>query len=42
MSALIWTVFADKDQAKGVVAILLEEQLIGCANIMPGMESIFL
>ena len=42
MSALIWTVFRDKEQAKPIVATLLREELIACANLLDGLESVFL
>lgn len=39
--ALIWCPFPDESEAKGVAGQLLDEQLIGCANILPGMISMF-
>ncbi len=41
MSALIWCPFADADQARRVARALLEERLIACANIVPGVVSVF-
>ncbi|MCR2834498.1 divalent-cation tolerance protein CutA [Parerythrobacter lacustris] len=41
MSALIWSPFADPDQARAVAKALLEEKLIACANIVPCVVSIF-
>lgn len=31
----------DKTTASGIAKTLLEEKLIGCANIIPGMESMY-
>ncbi|MDN3646860.1 divalent-cation tolerance protein CutA [Pontixanthobacter aestiaquae] len=42
MSALIWTVFRDEGQARPVVAILLHEKLVACANLSVEIQSIFL
>lgn len=39
--ALIWCPFPDETEAKSVAGQLLDEQLIGCANILPGMISMF-
>lgn len=41
MTALIWSVFSNKDDARTVARTLLEEGLIGCANILGGVESLF-
>jgi periplasmic divalent cation tolerance protein len=42
MSAgLIWSAFADEDSAAEVAAALLDEQLIACANLVPGIRSLF-
>ena len=41
MTALIWSPFASKQQAADAAAILLQEKLIGCANMMP-IDSVFL
>jgi periplasmic divalent cation tolerance protein len=41
LSALIWSPFADADQARTVAKALLEEKLIACANIVPGVVSVF-
>lgn len=41
MSALIWSPFADEAQARIVANTLLEERLIACANIVPGVVSLF-
>ena len=42
MSALIWSVFANKEQATDIAVTLLQEKLIACANLSPNMESVFL
>ncbi|WP_209349043.1 divalent-cation tolerance protein CutA [Pontixanthobacter sp. CEM42] len=42
MSALIWTVFRDKAQAEPILAALLEEKLIACANLSEGLDSVFI
>ncbi|NCP19576.1 MAG: divalent-cation tolerance protein CutA [Erythrobacter sp.] len=41
MSALIYTVFASRDDARSVAAALLDEQLIACANVIGQVESLF-
>lgn len=40
-TSLIWCPFPDRGTARAVAGILLEEDLIGCANIIGGVESIF-
>ena len=40
-AALIWCPFPDEEQAQATVAALLDEGLIACANIVPGMRSLF-
>ncbi len=40
-SALIWCPFPDRSSARDVAGVLLEEGLIGCANMIGGLESIF-
>lgn len=42
MSALIWVPFADADQARTVARAVLDEKLVACANIISGVESLFL
>lgn len=39
--SLIYVTTADKDEARRLAAALLNKQLIACANILPGMESVF-
>src|SRR5690606_29239467 len=40
-AALIWCPFADEDSAARAADALLEEGLIACANILPGVRSIY-
>ncbi|MXP47855.1 divalent cation tolerance protein CutA [Altererythrobacter luteolus] len=40
MTALIWSPFANKEQAGDAATTLLRENLIGCANMMP-IDSVF-
>ena len=39
--ALIWCPFPDEDSAILAINSLLDERLVACANIMPGMLSLF-
>lgn len=39
--ALIWCPFPDSDSAGSVTDRLLDEGLIACANLLPGMQSRF-
>ena len=39
--ALIWCPFPDSAVAATVCSVLLDEGLIACANMMPGMHSLF-
>jgi len=39
--ALIWCPFPSEDEARQASHVLVTEQLIACANIIPGMTSIF-
>jgi periplasmic divalent cation tolerance protein len=41
VSALIWSPFADEDSAAAAAAQLLDEGLIACANLVPGMRSLY-
>ena len=41
MSALIYTVFVSKDDARSVTSRLLDEKLIACANIIGRVEALF-
>lgn len=40
--ALIWCPFADEASAAAVAGRLLDEGLIACANILPGMRSLYI
>ena len=39
--ALVWCPFPDADSAADVAQVLIYESLIACANIMPGMRSLY-
>jgi periplasmic divalent cation tolerance protein len=39
--ALLWCPFPSEDEAKQVVGQLLDEELVGCANIIPGIISLY-
>lgn len=41
MSALIYTVFASRDDARGVASQLLDEKLVACANVIGKVEALF-
>lgn len=41
MPALVWCPFPDADSAADVAQVLIYESLITCANIMPGMRSLY-
>lgn len=41
MGALIWSTFANREEARNITGVLLKEQLIACAN-MVDIESTFL
>lgn len=41
MIALIWCPFPDRDCARRIASQLLDEGLIGCANLIEGVESLF-
>jgi periplasmic divalent cation tolerance protein len=40
-AALIWCPFASEEAAAAAAAQLLDEGLVACANILPGMRSLF-
>jgi len=40
-AALIWCPFPDEDSARVAIAALLDERLIACGNLVPGMSSLF-
>jgi periplasmic divalent cation tolerance protein len=40
-AALIWCPFADEASAEAVAGVLLDEGLVACANILPGVRSLY-
>jgi periplasmic divalent cation tolerance protein len=38
---LVWCPFGDENEAREVAGILLDEKLVACANIIPGMISLY-
>jgi periplasmic divalent cation tolerance protein len=38
---LVWTTFANEEDAARVVRTLVEERLIACGNLLPGVRSIY-
>lgn len=42
LAALIWCPFPDQAAARAAAAALLDERLIACANLLPGIEALFL
>ena len=40
-AALIWSPFASEEDAAGAASQLLDERLIACANLFPGMRSLY-
>lgn len=41
LAALIWCPFPDEPAARAAASALLDEQLIACANLVPGIASLF-
>lgn len=41
MSAVIWCPFPDEESARAIASTLLDEKLIGCANLLGPMTSLF-
>lgn len=41
MSALIWSTFATEADAERVANTMLDEGLIACANLIPGVRSLY-
>ena len=39
--ALVWCPFANEDEAELVAGRLLDEGLVACANILPGVRSLY-
>lgn len=40
-AALIWCPFPDEASACGIAAVMLDERLIACANMLPDVRSLF-
>ncbi|MGB7419819.1 MAG: divalent-cation tolerance protein CutA [Erythrobacter sp.] len=40
--ALVWSPFPDSESARKAARIMLVEGLVACANILPGVQSVFL
>lgn len=40
-AALVWCPFPDAASARAAAATLIDEKLIACANILPGITSVF-
>jgi len=40
-AGLIWCPFPDRESARVAASALLSDKLIACANIIPGIESMF-
>jgi len=41
MSALIWSTFGDEAAARAAAGALLDERLVACASIVPGLRSLY-
>lgn len=41
MTALIWSTFANEAEAEAAARALLDEGLVACANIVPGVRSLY-
>jgi periplasmic divalent cation tolerance protein len=41
VAALVWCPCPDAETARRLATVVLEEGLIACANILPGIESVF-
>jgi periplasmic divalent cation tolerance protein len=41
VSALIWSTFAGEGEAEAAANALLDEGLIACANIVPGVRTVY-
>lgn len=40
-AALVWCPFPDEEAALAAIDTLLDEKLIACGNVLPGMTSVF-
>jgi len=38
---LVYSTFADRESARSVATRLVEERLAACANLLPGVESVY-
>ncbi len=38
---LIYATVSNKEEAKRIASAIIEERLVACVNILPGMESIY-
>ena len=38
---LVFTTFADEEEAARVVRVLVEERLVACGNLLPGVRSLY-
>lgn len=41
LGALMWCPFPDEATAREAILVLLDERLIACGNLVPGMRSLF-
>lgn len=41
LAALIWCPFPDEATGREAILVLLDERLIACGNLVPGMRSLF-
>lgn len=42
MTAMIWCPFPDRETARSIASVLLDEQLVACVNILGEVESHYL
>ncbi|HET6409983.1 MAG TPA: divalent-cation tolerance protein CutA [Chthoniobacteraceae bacterium] len=40
-AVVVFTTFPDQDTARRIVRTLVEERLVACGNLVPGVESIY-
>ena len=38
---ILWSTFPDAETARRVAAMLVEERVAACVNVMPGVESVY-
>ena len=38
---LVWSTFPDAESARRAARTLVEERLVACANLLPGVESVY-